>query len=37
MLTPQNTHKEIQAVIDAGGTVEFAPGIYENAHYRING
>lgn len=35
MLTPQNTTKEIQAAIDAGGIVEFAPGIYESAHYRI--
>ena len=31
MLTPQNTRKEIQAAIDAGGVVEFAPGIYESA------
>lgn len=36
MLTPQNTTKEIQAAIDAGGVVEFAPGLYENAHYRIS-
>lgn len=35
MITPQNTQKEIQAAIDAGGIVEFAPGIYEKAHYRI--
>lgn len=37
MITPQNTQKEIQAAIDAGGIVEFAPGIYEKAHYRITG
>ena len=35
MITPNNTFEEIQAAIDAGGTVEFAPGIYEHAHYRI--
>ncbi|MBO5198757.1 MAG: hypothetical protein J6B85_09620 [Lachnospiraceae bacterium] len=35
MITSNNTQEEIQNVIDAGGLVEFAPGIYEHAHYRI--
>ncbi len=35
MLTVKNTQQEIQAAVDQGGVVEFAPGIYENAHYRI--
>lgn len=36
MLTPKHSYKEVQAAIDAGGMVEFAPGIYEHAHYRIS-
>ena len=35
MITTTCTHEEIQAAIAAGGVVEFAPGIYESAHYRI--
>ena len=35
MLTAQNTVEEIQRAIDGGGVVEFAPGVYENAHFRI--
>ena len=35
MITTKCTRGEIQAAIDAGGIVEFAPGIYESAHYRI--
>ena len=35
MLTSQSTYQEIQKAIDAGGIVEFASGIYENAHYQI--
>lgn len=35
MLTATHTRDEIQAALDEGGTVEFAPGIYENAHYRL--
>lgn len=35
MITQNSTQEEIQQAIDAGGTVEFAPGVYENAHYRI--
>ena len=35
MITVKSTHEEIQRAIDAGGRVEFAPGVYENAHYRL--
>ena len=35
MITTNCTRKEIQAAIAAGGVVEFAPGLYESAHYRI--
>ena len=35
MITPEYSQKQIQAEIDAGGVVEFGPGIYESAHYRI--
>jgi len=36
MITAEWSHEEIQKAIDAGGYVEFAPGVYENAHYRIS-
>ena len=36
VITTNNSHEEIQAAIDAGGVVEFAPGIYEHTHYRIS-
>lgn len=35
MITTRCTREEIQAAITAGGEVEFAPGLYESAHYRI--
>lgn len=35
MLTPQHTREQIQNAIDLGGIVEFSPGIYEDASYRI--
>ena len=36
MLTAVHTREEIQAALDAGGTVEFAPGVYEDACYRLS-
>jgi len=36
MLTPKHTREQIQAAIDLGGLVEFSPGIYEDASYRIS-
>ena len=36
MVTPRNTVYEIQRAIDEGGEVVFAPGLYQNAHYRIS-
>lgn len=35
LVTPQNTIWEIQRALDEGGEVVFAPGLYQNAHYRI--
>ena len=34
-VTNRHTTEEIQSAIDMGGTIEFTPGIYENAHFRI--
>ena len=36
MITPTMSREEIQAVLDAGGEITFAPGVYENAHYRLS-
>ena len=36
MITPPMSREEIQAVLDAGGEITFAPGVYENAHYRLS-
>lgn len=35
MITANWSCEAIQKAIEAGGTVEFSPGVYENAHYRI--
>ena len=35
MITPNHSPAEIQAVLDRGGHIVFAPGVYENAHYRL--
>lgn len=35
MITPTHSPAEIQQRLDQGGRIEFAPGIYENAHYRL--
>ena len=36
MITIKNTQEEIQRAIDAGGIVEFAPGIYENLSLHLS-
>ncbi len=35
MITPNHSPAEIQEILDRGGRIEFAPGLYENAHYRL--
>ncbi len=35
MITPNHSPSEIQAILNRGGDITFAPGIYENAHYRL--
>lgn len=36
MITVQMSREEIQKQLDAGGEVTFAPGVYEEAHYRLS-
>jgi len=37
MITAEYTMEQIQAAVDAGGRVEFAPGVYEDVHLKIKG
>lgn len=35
-VTPEMTNEAIQRILDEGGEITFAPGTYENAHYRLS-